>query len=105
MVIGLIGKDLSMTQSGRVNDIIGDGEYDYIFIELDDPEKIPRVLQDMHFDGFHVTNPYRTEVIKYMDELTEDAKRIEAVNVVTRIEYREENSRAIIRILRGSRSR
>lgn len=85
MVIGLIGKDLSMTQSGRVNDIIGDGEYDYIFIELDDPEKIPRVLQDSHFDGFHVTNPYRTEVIKYMDELTDDAERIGAVNVVTRI--------------------
>ena len=64
MKIGLIGKDLSKTQAGRVHDIIGEGEYDYIFIEIKNPDDIGRVLSDGYFDGFNITNPYRTEVIK-----------------------------------------
>lgn len=86
MVIGLIGKDLSKTQAGRVHDIIGDGEYDYIFIELKDAEKLGKVLSDKYFDGFNITNPYRMEVVSYMDELDESARRTGAVNVVSRLE-------------------
>ncbi len=85
MVIGLIGKDLSKTQAGRVHDIIGDGEYDYVFIELKDSENLGKVLGDKYFDGFNITNPYRMEVASYMDELDEHARRTGAVNVVTRL--------------------
>ena len=85
MKIGLIGRDLSKTQAGRVHDIIGGGEYDYIFVEIKNSEDLGKVLGDEYFDGFNVTNPYRAEVIKYMDELTEDARRTGAVNVVTRL--------------------
>lgn len=33
-------------------------------------------------DGFNVTIPYKTEVIPYLDGLTEEAARIGAVNTV-----------------------
>ena len=35
-----------------------------------------------NYDGFNVTVPYKETVIKYLDELDESAKDLDAVNTV-----------------------
>lgn len=41
-----------------------------------------RGLRDAGVVGFNVTIPFKTEVMRLMDELSEDARRIQAVNTV-----------------------
>ncbi|MDF2950371.1 MAG: shikimate dehydrogenase, partial [Sedimentibacter sp.] len=37
----------------------------------------------MNFDGFNITKPHKIEIIKYLDEIDDNAKCIGAVNTVT----------------------
>lgn len=80
---GLIGKDLEYTQVQRVHAELGD--YEYNLIEPEDDSELGIILSDPRFDGFNITHPYETEIIKYMDELSDDAKAAQSVNVVKRM--------------------
>mgnify|MGYP002625591194 CR=1 FL=1 len=80
---GLIGGDLAHSQARKVNALLGD--YDYNYIEIRDAEELPAVLADTSYSGFNVTNPFKTEIIKYLDGLSYDAERIGAVNTVKRM--------------------
>ena len=79
----LLGKDLQYTQARRVHAELGD--YEYVLIEIENEEEMSVYFEDDRFDGFNITHPYRSAVIKYLDELSEDAERTQAVNVVKRL--------------------
>ncbi len=49
------------------------------------PEKLGKAVESLKnegFCGFNVTAPHKIEVMKYLDEISEDAKRYGAVNTV-----------------------
>ena len=57
--------------------------------ELEDPDHILDLIQ-LHHDlcGLNVTIPYKTEVIKYLDSIDDEASEVGAVNVV-KVTHRE----------------
>lgn len=56
---------------------------DYLNFELPSIEQLPQLLSE-HPDlrGLNVTIPYKQAVIPYLDELSDEARAIGAVNVI-----------------------
>jgi shikimate dehydrogenase len=56
----------------------------YLPIEVkpDNLDTVIRGITSMNFDGFNITKPFKTEIMKYLDEVDELASRIGAVNAV-----------------------
>ena len=79
----LIAPDPAISHLRMVHSMLGD--YDYNYIETTDEKELPAILADETYSGFNVATPFKTEVIKYMDELSDDAKRIGAVTTVKRM--------------------
>ncbi len=77
---GIIGKDVDPSRVRRIHLALGD--YEYVLLDCDSEEEIPQLLSDKRFDGFSVSHPYKTAVIKYLDEISEDAERTQCVNTV-----------------------
>lgn len=80
---GLIGKSLKHSQSQHLHSLIGNYEYDLIEIARED--ELEKVLMDTNYDGFNITSPYKTSVIKYLDNISEPAKEANSVNVIKRM--------------------
>lgn len=56
---------------------------EYINFEIDDINQIMEVLSQYNsLSGLNVTIPYKEEVMQYLDEIDDDAKKIGAVNVI-----------------------
>ena len=83
MKYGLIGSSLLQSQTRKVHVLIGD--YDYNLIQTEDPEEFARVLADKSYSGFNISGRYKTDVVSYLDELSDDARRTGMVNVVKRL--------------------
>lgn len=60
--------------------------YQYINFDIATIEEFPAVLKTKNLKGLNVTIPYKEEVIPYLDELSETAKAIGAVNVIKVLE-------------------
>ena len=83
---GLIGKTLSHTFSERyfnekfhkkdLNDVV------YKNFELKSIADFPRLIADKKLSGLNVTIPYKESIIPFLDDLTDDAKNIGAVNTI-----------------------
>ncbi|NLG87804.1 MAG: shikimate dehydrogenase [Clostridiaceae bacterium] len=88
MKFGLIGEKLSHSYSPLIHDLFFkitgiNGEYKLFEIERKD---IGRFLQNARKEGFtglNVTIPYKTDVIPYLDELSQEAEKINAVNTIS----------------------
>lgn len=80
---GLIGSNLEHVQVRRVHSEIGD--YEYLHLETDKEDELRMFLGDERFDGFNITYPFRKSVIKYLDELSDDAMRTQSVNTVCKM--------------------
>ncbi|HHW95330.1 MAG TPA: shikimate dehydrogenase [Mogibacterium sp.] len=80
---GLIGKDTSYSRSGLIHNMIG--EYDYELLDVENKEELKKLLNNQDYDGFNITMPYKVEIIRYLDELSSDAEKLNAVNVVKRL--------------------
>ncbi len=78
---GLIGHPLSHSYSKQVHSLIASYGYELFDVKKED---IPALLSRKDVDGFNVTIPYKQTVIKYLDEIDADAKRIGAVNTVVK---------------------
>ncbi len=78
MEYGLIGRTLKHSFSVEVHRSFG---YGYELKELE-PEELEEFFRKREFKGINVTIPYKTEVMKYLDEIDASAEEIGAVNTV-----------------------
>ena len=81
MTCGLIGRRLGHSYSPQIHRALAD--YDYKLWELE-PEELETVFRRQDFTGVNVTIPYKQAVIPLLDELSETARAIGAVNTVVR---------------------
>ena len=79
MKYGLIGEKLGHSFSKEIHAEIG--MYDYELKEIP-REKIKEFFEEKDFLGINVTIPYKEEVIPFLDWISEDAKKIGAVNTI-----------------------
>jgi shikimate dehydrogenase len=83
---GLIGKTLSHTFSERYfnekfhKKDINDAEYKNF--ELKSIADFPKLIADNKLSGLNITIPYKESIIPFLDDLTDDAKKIGAVNTI-----------------------
>ncbi len=81
MEYGLIAKHLGHSFSPAIHGMIG--SYGYETVELTE-EDLPRFLAAGDFCGVNVTIPYKETVIPYLDRVSDEARRIGAVNTIVR---------------------
>ncbi|HMP98550.1 MAG TPA: shikimate dehydrogenase [Cyclobacteriaceae bacterium] len=86
-VFGLIGQTLSHSFSKSYFDekFFRDGikDHHYELFEIKNIEDFPQFIKDNpNLCGLNVTLPYKEKVMKFLDELDEQAKNIGAVNVI-----------------------
>lgn len=79
MEYGLLGKVLAHSFSPEIHALIGD--YDYKLVELEE-DKVKAFLENRDFKAINVTIPYKQTVMPYLDEISESATAIGAVNTV-----------------------
>ena len=81
MTCGLIGRRLGHSYSPQIHRALAD--YNYKLWELE-PEELETFFRRQDFTGVNVTIPYKQAVIPLLDELSETARAIGAVNTVVR---------------------
>ncbi len=79
MVYGCIGEHLSHSFSGEIHARLG--SYPYELCEVA-KEELARFMTEKAFSAINVTIPYKTDVIPYLDEISDEARAIGAVNTV-----------------------
>ena len=82
---GLIGRSLGHSFSKKffsakfANEQI---DADYELIELDSIDQIDQAIAEHSLSGFNVTIPYKIDVMRYLESMSDEAREIDAVNVV-----------------------
>lgn len=82
MKYGLIGEKLSHSFSKEIHEALAD--YTYEICELT-PDEVAPFLAAREFEGINVTIPYKEKVIPHLDEISDAAKMIGAVNTVKNV--------------------
>jgi shikimate dehydrogenase len=84
---GLIGKNISYSKSPKIHQVLA--KYSHIDISYDlldvDSKGISVLIEQLKlgdYHGFNVTQPYKELIMKYIEILTPQAKRIQAVNTI-----------------------
>ena len=83
---GLVGKNISYSFSKKYftekfNKLfLRDHSYDVF--DLQDIKHIPEILNQENLVGFNVTIPYKEQIIPFLDELSDEATAIGAINTV-----------------------
>lgn len=80
---GLIGEKLSHSFSPQIHSMLAD--YSYELFEMPESE-VGKFVRSNAFDAINVTIPYKKTVIPYLDEISDEAKRIGSVNTVTHLQ-------------------
>ena len=85
---GLLGEKLGHSYSKEIHEIFFEltgkkASYEMIEREAGEIEELLESIRKGKFNGINVTIPYKLEVIKYLDEVSEIAKKIGAVNTIT----------------------
>ena len=78
---GLLGGKLSHSFSPEIHGELAD--YSYSLIELCENE-VGNFLKKGDFDALNVTIPYKKTVIPFLDEISDEARRIGSVNTITK---------------------
>ena len=84
---GLLGHKLGHSQSKVIHEYLFeksniDAAYDLIEIEEFELEEQIMKLREGIYSGYNVTIPYKEKVIPFLDQLTDAAKEINAVNTI-----------------------
>lgn len=79
MNYGCIGEHLGHSFSRDIHALLD--TYEYTLQELS-PQELPSFLKAREFCGINVTIPYKGDVIPFIDELSETARAIGAVNTI-----------------------
>ena len=85
---GLLGDKLSHSFSPTIHKSILKelgikGQYKLFECKREDLEKKLYELKDLGFSGLNVTMPHKVEIIKYLDEISMEAKKINAINTIS----------------------
>lgn len=81
MGCGLLGRKLGHSYSPQIHAQLAD--YAYELFEKE-PEDLEAFLKNGDFTGINVTIPYKKDVIPYLSELTDTARKLGAVNTIVR---------------------
>ena len=81
MKCGLLGRKLGHSYSPQIHSLLAD--YSYELFEKE-PQELEDFLRNGDFDAINVTVPYKKEVIAHLDELSERAQKLGAVNTIVR---------------------
>ena len=85
---GLLGFPLKHTMSPpihqRLFELEGVSGFDYTLKEYSPEELSEKISDVLALDGFNITIPHKVEIIKYIDELADSAKRYNSVNCVVK---------------------
>lgn len=76
---GLLGEHLPHSYSPLIHSLLADYHYELCEVER---ENLGNWVRNNDLAGYNVTIPYKQEIMKYCDELSETAKKIGAVNTV-----------------------
>ena len=76
---GLLGKKLGHSYSCEIHSYLAD--YEYKLYEKNEDE-LDLFMKNFPLDGMNVTIPYKKDVIKYCDTLSDTAKKIGSVNTI-----------------------
>ncbi len=79
---GLIGEKLGHSFSPQIHKHLAD--YSYELFEMSESE-VGDFLRSDAFDATNVTIPYKKTVMPFLDEITDEARRIGSVNTITRM--------------------
>lgn len=85
---GLVGKDISYSYSKKIHEKIGETLSLRISYDILDSKDLLEVsshvnqLRNGYYKGLNVTIPYKESIIDFCDELTEHARKINAVNTL-----------------------
>ncbi len=83
---GLLGYPLGHTMSPPIHKRLfvleGADGCDYTLKEYSAEELSDKISDVLALDGFNITIPHKTEIIKYIDELADSAERYNSVNCV-----------------------
>ena len=79
MKYGLIGEHLGHSYSREIHALIADYKYELTEIR---PDALSNFLEKREFNAINVTIPYKQAVIPYLDEISENAASIGAVNTI-----------------------
>ena len=84
--LGLIGKNISYSFSknyfeNKVKNLFLKN-YTYDILDLNDIEDVDLVLKTPELVGLNVTIPFKEKIIPYLDELSDEAEKIGAVNTI-----------------------
>ncbi len=79
MEYGLIGNPLKHSFSKEIHEALG--KYEYELVSLDEQEFL-HFMHKKDFKAINVTIPYKQKVIPFLDEISIEAKEINAVNTI-----------------------
>lgn len=82
---GLVGKKLGHSLSPLIHNYIFKNlkiNAEYSLYEVEDSESILGIMLKEDIKGFNVTIPYKERIIEHLDYISEEAKKIGAVNLV-----------------------
>lgn len=79
MLYGLIGERLGHSYSCEIHEKIADYNYELLEIPRDE---LSEFFKKREFRGINVTIPYKEAVIPFLDEISDTAKEVGAVNTV-----------------------
>lgn len=87
MKYGLLGKKLSHSMSKKIHEFIYDklnldDSYELIETNEEDLEIYINKLRTKEYAGFNVTIPYKISIMKYLDKISDEAKKIKACNTI-----------------------
>ena len=83
MQYGLIGEKLSHSFSKEIHESIASYTYELCEIDRND---LPSFMQKRDFRAINVTIPYKNAVIPFLDEISDEARTLGAVNAIVNIE-------------------
>ena len=76
---GLLGRKLLHSLSPEIHRELGNNMYDLFQLE---PDELDAFFEKRDFAGINVTFPYKKDVMKYCDVITESAKKIGSVDTI-----------------------
>lgn len=83
----LLGKNIKNSRSGEIyRELSEKDNIDFLYENADmNPEEIPkfvRFIKETGARGFNVTAPYKSKIIKYLDDMSEAVNALNAANTV-----------------------